>query len=127
MMSSAYPILKHSHMFFALLSLVGFLIRWYWSFFKPLLLQLKPVKILPHIIDTLLLVCAILLAISINASPHNEPWLAGKILFLIIYIGLGYIALKPRFSPPVRLLAGLMALGTFFSIAAMAFSKQGLW
>lgn len=126
-MSTVYPILKHSHMFFALLSLVGFLIRWYWSFFKPLLLQLKPIKILPHIIDTLLLVSAVLLAASINASPHNQPWLAGKILFLIMYIGLGYIALKPRFSSAIRLLAGLMALGTFMSIAVMAISKQGLW
>lgn len=127
MMSTFYPLLKHSHMTFALISICGFLLRAYWSFYKPALLQLKPIKILPHINDTLLLLTALGLAFSLSLSPHNQPWLAGKILFLVFYIGFGMVALKPKYTPPIRLLAMTMALLTFISIAVMAFSKQGPW
>lgn len=90
------------------------------------MLERRWVKIAPHINDTLLLVCAFSLMAILGLSPHNQPWLLGKILLLLVYIGLGVVALKPKFSTPVRAVAALAAIASFFIIAGLAFSKQSI-
>jgi len=124
--SSLYPIIKHLHMFFALISISGFMLRAFWSLTGSTMLERRWVKIAPHINDTLLLLCAFALMALLSLSPHNQPWLLGKILLLLVYIGLGIVALKPKFSTPVRAVAALAAITSFFIIAGLAFSKQSL-
>lgn len=116
---------KHLHMTFALLTLISFFVRGIWMLGQSSLLRKRWVKIAPHIIDTVLLISAIVLAVLMSYSPMAHPWLMAKIIALLFYIGLGLIAFKhPR--PAVRLLAWLAALAVFFYIVSVAFSKNPL-
>jgi uncharacterized membrane protein SirB2 len=117
-----YLILKHLHMTFALLTFLSFFIRGIWMWRSSPLLQKRLVKILPHIIDTLLLVTALLLAFHLRLTPGDNPWLLTKIIALFVFIGVGTFAFKhPRSS--VRKAAWLAALAILIYIVAVAVTK----
>jgi uncharacterized membrane protein SirB2 len=75
----------------AYLSILLFIIRFAMFRMSPALKANKLFKILPHVIDTLLLVFAILLCIEIPLTDH---WLTAKVAGLIAYIGFGTVAIK---------------------------------
>lgn len=54
----------------------------------------RPVRILAYAIDTVLLAAAIALAIIIGQYPFVDSWLTAKVLLLVLYILLGYRALR---------------------------------
>ena len=64
-----YEAIKHLHMTFARLSIIGFVLRGVWMMRDSPMLGRRLVRILPHIIDTLLLVTAIALAVMIAQYP----------------------------------------------------------
>ena len=91
---SAYSIVKQTHSGFAYLSITLFVIRGALMLAeKNELLARKPLRILPHVIDTVLLVCAFSLLLMGGTALPNE-WLAAKFIGMIAYIGLGFVALK---------------------------------
>ncbi|WP_428036270.1 SirB2 family protein [Amphritea sp.] len=105
-----YMILKHTHITFAALSILFFTLRGYWMLTTAEKLKRRWVKIAPHIIDTLLLLSAIALTISVNQYPFTHSWLTAKLIALIAYIVLGTIALKRGKTKRVRTLAFVLAL-----------------
>ena len=115
-----YSILKNSHMTLALLSITGFLLRAYFSFYKPTVLNIKIIKIAPHIIDTLLLVAAISLLVLLDYGFAS--WIIAKIILLVCYIGFGVIVIKRRGNLPIRIAALIMAIICFVYIAGIAFT-----
>ncbi|MDO6563657.1 SirB2 family protein [Amphritea sp. 1_MG-2023] len=121
-----YLALKHTHITFAVLSILLFSLRGFWMLTTPEKLQRRWVKIVPHIIDTLLLLSAIALTVSINQYPFTHDWLTAKLLGLIAYIVLGTIALKRGKTRNIRLLALLMALTCVAYIVWVAFKHSAL-
>lgn len=119
-------VLKSIHVVCALLSFSGFFVRGIWMLKESALLQQRWVKILPHIIDTLLLASAIILAVQWRLSPLVQPWLMAKIVALLVYIGLGMVALRFGRSKGTRLFAWLLGLLTFVYIVSVALSKSAL-
>lgn len=89
-----YVALKASHVGLAYLSILLFIIRFSLFKFLPSMRSNKLLKILPHIIDTVLIVFAILLCIEISQYPLTDHWLTAKVLGLVAYIGFGMIAIK---------------------------------
>ena len=89
-----YSALKHSHVGLAYLSILFFIVRFAMFRMSPALKANKLFKILPHVIDTLLLVFAILLCIEISQYPLTDHWLTAKVAGLIAYIGFGTVAIK---------------------------------
>lgn len=120
-----YMLLKHLHMTFVLLTFMSFFIRGIWMWRASPLLHKRVVKILPHLIDTLLLISALMLAFQLNLTPGANPWLLTKIIALVVYIGLGVVAFKHS-KPAVRKTAWVLALLVFFYIVAVAFTKSPL-
>lgn len=120
-----YLALKHIHLTFVVLSLLAFFVRGIWLFMNSSMLGKKWVKILPHIISTILLVSGIVLAVHLSLSPGSQPWLMAKIVGLIIYIGLGVAAFKVP-SPTVSKLLWVSALVVFAYIVSVAISKTPL-
>ncbi|WP_245756638.1 SirB2 family protein [Amphritea atlantica] len=102
--------LKHTHITFAALSILFFTLRGYWMLSTPEKLQQRWVRITPHIIDTLLLISAIALTITISQYPFTHSWLTAKLIALIAYIVLGTIALKRGKTKGIRTLAFVLAL-----------------
>ena len=87
-------------------------------------LNLRWVKIAPHIVDTLLLASAITLAVQMHLSPLEHSWLLAKIIALLVYIGIGTVALKEGRSKPVRVSAWLLGLATFMYIVSVALTRS---
>ncbi len=89
-----YSAIKHAHIGIAYLSILLFIIRFALFKFKPVLKSNKLLKILPHVIDTFLLVFAIWLCTIISQYPLSDHWLTAKVIGLVGYIAFGTIAIK---------------------------------
>ncbi len=122
----SYLIFKTIHMTCALLSISGFLLRGYWMVQESPLLQLKPVKILPHIVDTLLLLSAIAMLFILGFGLLYQGWLLHKVGLLLVYIVLGMIGLGNKYSRSKRIAAFIGAAVVFFYIAGIAMTKTAL-
>ncbi len=118
-----YPVLKHLHVTSAAISIVFFLVRAYWSVTGNALLQRRLVKIVPHVVDTVLLVCGVIMAFMIGPT---QPWILTKIVALLLYIGVGTVAIKRGRTPASRATAALIATAIFFYIVGVALAHDPL-
>lgn len=121
-----YLIVKNAHITFAIISISMFVLRACWSVVESAKLQQPWVKIAPHIIDTLLLSCAIYLMIISHQYPFSDNWLTAKFIALLIYIATGTIAIKRGKTKGIRLLFSLLAVATFSYIFAVAVNHSAL-
>ncbi len=119
-----YLAFKHSHMMFAVISGVLFFIRGCWMIAGSGMLQKKWVKILPHINDTLLLVCAIALCVMSQQYPLQQNWLTMKVIALVAYIVLGIVALKRGKTKSIRIVAFIAALMAYFFTMSVALTHN---
>jgi uncharacterized membrane protein SirB2 len=122
----SYLLLKSIHISAVFLSGALFFIRGRWMLSGSRQLQRTWVKVVPHIVDTVLLVSAIALTLRIHQYPFTHNWLTAKVLGLLLYIALGMIALKRGRSRQVRLLAWLAAMAVFLYIVAVALTHHAL-
>jgi uncharacterized membrane protein SirB2 len=119
-------LVKTVHVICVLLSFAGFFVRGVWMLRDSELLRRRWVRITPQAVDTLLLVSAIVLAIQLRLSPMEQPWLMAKIIALVVYIGVGLVALKLGRSKQVRLYAWLLGLLLFGYIISVAVTKSAM-
>lgn len=117
----AYPVLKTVHVGCAILSISGFLLRFGLMLRGSALLGACPARILPHVVDTLLLASAIAMALQLGAMP---VWLEAKIAALFVYIALGTIAIKRGRTMAARRTAGIAAIACFGYIVSVALTKS---
>lgn len=101
---------KTIHVTMVVASVAGFLLRFGLRFAAPRLLQARLVRILPHIVDTLLLASAI--AMVLIAWPTVPGWIRAKIVGLLVYIVAGSYALKRAHTP--------LGIGIAFVVATVA-------
>ena len=118
--------LKHIHVTCVVLSGAGFFIRGLWMIHESPRLQEKWVRVLPHIIDTTLLVSAILLTLQLRQYPFVQSWLTAKVLALLAYIVIGAIGLKYGKTKKIRVVAWFGALAVFLYIVLVALTRQVL-
>ena len=84
----------------------------------------RALRIVPHIVDTVLLVSAIGLVVMAHLNPAHHAWLAAKLVCLVIYIVLGSIALKHGRTKTVRVGAWLAALLVVAYMLKLAVTKH---
>lgn len=123
-MAELYPVFKHLHMGFAMLSIVGFLFRVGLKMRESPLLAHKACRVLPHINDSLLLLMGVLMAVIAHINPAQHLWLAGKLVLLVAYIVCGLYTLKWSRTPAQILLGAALALCCFAGIAWLAVVKD---
>ncbi|MGM0782691.1 MAG: SirB2 family protein [Pseudomonadota bacterium] len=121
-----YLPIKHLHLLTVTLSLAFFLVRAVWSVCQAPILQRRWVKVLPHVNDTLLLTFGILLMVMLSMWPHQHPWLAAKLVALLLYIGLGTVAIKRGRSPATRAVAAVAAVAAFGYMVGAAVTHHPL-
>ncbi|GJL83121.1 MAG: hypothetical protein DHS20C01_27550 [marine bacterium B5-7] len=121
---SAYAIIKTIHVASVIASGSGFLLRGIWMLNDSPLLQHRLTRVLPHIIDTVLLLSALTLMTMTAQYPTTAPWVATKIVALLVYIIVGSIALKRGKSRRIRIMAFILALTTFGYIVAVALTRS---
>ena len=83
-------------------------------------------RIVPHMVDTVLLASALMLVFWSGQYPFVHPWLGAKVLALLVYIALGSIALKRGRNKTVRTWAFIAALAVFAYIGSVALTRQVL-
>lgn len=110
----------------AWLSVTGFVLRGIWMLTDSPLRRRKPARILPHVVDTVLLVSAAGLALTLGQYPFAEGWLTAKLVALLVYIGLGLVAFRFGPTQPIRNLAFAGALLAGVYIMAVAYTKTPL-
>jgi len=120
-----YLTLKHIHVAFVALSLLTFLVRGVWLFVDSAMLGERWVKLLPHVVNAILLASGIALAMYLSMSPGNQPWLMVKIVGLIAYVGLGVAAFTAS-GPTAGKLLWTSALVAFAFIVSVAVRKTPL-
>lgn len=80
----------------------------------------RGVRVTSQIIDTGLLIAALVLLGLLQLNPFTVPWLATKLILLVAYIVLGSLALKRARSARVRLACFIAALLTFACMLGVA-------
>ena len=120
----SYLALKHLHVTAAILSIALFMLRGVWLATDSPRLGARWVRIAPHVIDTLLLASALGLAALLGQWPFVQSWLTVKVLLLVVYIGLGVLALRPGRPKAVRVACFLFALATVLFIVSVAHSHD---
>jgi uncharacterized membrane protein SirB2 len=115
-----YSLLKHLHLTTVAVTLALFILRGAWMMADSPRLLARWVRIVPHVNDTLLLASGLGLAVLIKQYPLVDGWLTAKLLALILYIGLGTVALKRGKSRGQRIAAWVAALLVLGYIVAVA-------
>ncbi len=121
-----YHLTKFVHELCALASFTLFALRGVWMLRDSPQLSRRWIKILPHGIDTLLLASAIALTLMLHQYPLTHAWLGAKLVALLVYIGLGLVALRYGKTRSVRAAAWAAALAVFLYIASVALSHDPL-
>ena len=118
-----YTLIKNIHMTCAVLSITGFILRGIWMIRESDILSHRIVKILPHVIDALLLATALILVFIIDQFPFIHQWLTVKVIALVVYIVLGMAAFKWAKTKASKITYWLLAVVTFSYIVFVALTK----
>ena len=89
-----YTLVKHLHLTAVALSIVLFILRFIWLSRQSALMQQKWVRVVPHIIDTVLLASAVTLCVLIAQYPFVHAWITEKVIAVVLYILMGFWTLK---------------------------------
>lgn len=120
----SYLILKHLHVTCVVLSGLGFCLRGWWMLRESRLRQHRLTRILPHIVDTLLLGSALTMAWMSGQYPFVHGWLTAKLIGLLAYILLGMMALKRGRTLAIRARYFGLALVAYAYIVSVALTRS---
>lgn len=121
-----YLVLKYIHVGCVALSGTGFFVRGVWMLAESPILKQRWVRVVPHVIDTVLLGSAITMLVISAQSPFAQSWLTAKLIGLVAYILLGMMALKRGRSKKVRAVFFVAALVAFAYIVSVALTRSPL-
>ena len=119
-----YEVSKHIHLTTIVLSVVLLLLRYVLNVMQSPMLQKKWLKILPHIVDSFLLVSAVTLCVFLKQYPFVDAWVTEKLLALVMYIFMVTLALKLGKTPFIRGIGLVGALSWIAYAGMIAISKQ---
>ncbi len=123
---AAFVFLKYVHVTCVGASLGGFLLRAFWAFRHDPRLRHRITRVLPHLVDTGLLLSALAMLYILKLNPFAVPWLGAKIYALLAYILLGAIALKYAPGRRSQVTAFVLAIASYSYMLAVAISKSPL-
>lgn len=119
-MSSYYQPLRDIHITCVVISFLLLVARHVMNLRRIDWRKWKAVRIMPHVVDTVLLASAIWLMFEIHQYPIVNGWLTVKVVALVIYIGLGMQALNVTRSQSTRRAMFLAAVAVFAFIVTVA-------
>jgi len=118
---NTYLVIKHVHMTAALASGAFFLLRGLWMMQESSLFNARLVRILPHVIDTVLLVSALVLVGMMGTLP---TFVLVKVAALFVYIALGMMAFRFMKGWGSRVFMFFLAFAVYVFILSVAITKH---
>lgn len=125
-MSEYYLALRHVHITCAIVSVALFVLRGGLMIAESRWLQGLFLRVLPHVIDTVLLTTALMLTTIVHQYPFVQGWLTVKVVLLVAYILLGSIAIKRGRTRRIRIAAFIAALATVGFLFTVARAHHAL-
>lgn len=119
-----YLLVRQIHVVCVIVSITLFALRGGLMLADSRLLRHPFFRYTPHLVDTVLLVSALLLTRIIHQYPFQQPWLTAKVLGLVAYVVAGSIALKRGRTRPIRVTALLAALAIAGFIVSVALNHD---
>ena len=120
----SFATIKIIHIISIILSYILFSLRGIWMIQGSPLLKLRWVKILPHVIDSILLISAITLVAMIQEYQGFNIWISAKIGALLLYILLGMVAFRFGKTQKIKTISWILAQIVFFYIVLVALTKN---
>lgn len=87
-------------------------------------LKMPVVRIFPHVVDTILLASAIVMAYLSAQYPFEQGWLTAKLFGLLAYIGCGTMALKRGKTRQARVAFLALAILSYAYIVSVALTRS---
>ena len=122
----SYLALKHLHITCVVLSGLGFCLRGWWMLRESPLRQHRLARVVPHVVDTLLLSSALTMAWLSGQYPFAQGWLTAKLGGLLAYILLGSMAFKRGKTRQSRTGYFGLALLAYAYIVSVALTRNPL-
>ena len=120
----SYLALKYVHITCVVLSGLGFLVRGWWMLNESDRLKARLIKIFPHVVDTLLLGSALMMAYLSGQYPFAQGWLTAKLFGLLTYIACGTMALKRGKTWETRVIFLCLAVLSYVYIVSVALTRS---
>ena len=83
-------------------------------------------RYLGYVADTTLLTVALMLMTIVQRYPFAEGWLTVKLLLLVVYVTLGFVAFGAHRPPTTRYWRWVAGLATFGFIYSVALTRHPL-
>lgn len=122
----SYLALKHLHVTCVVLSGLGFGLRGCWVLRESPLRLHRLTRVVPHIVDTLLLGSALSMAWMSGQYPFVHGWLTAKLFGLLAYILFGMMALKRGRTKAIRVRYFALAVLAYLFIISVALTRNPL-
>lgn len=119
-----YLALRDLHITCVILSGVGFFLRGIWRLVDSPLAQRRWAKILPHLVDTVLLSSAVALAVLSQQYPIEQAWLSAKVIGLLCYIVCGMAAFRSGRDKKKMAVFFVLALCSYAYIVSVALTRH---
>jgi len=116
---------KIVHIASILTSICLFLLRAVWMIESSTRLQQRWVRIVPHLVDTVLFVSGVSLILLTGSYPL-PGWLIAKLTGLVVYIVLGSLALRRAPSQDLRIISLVGALMAVCYVVMVALTRSAL-
>ena len=120
MLAAHYAEIRTLHVTCAALSGTLFTFRGLLRIKRVPLANHRALRTASYVIDTMLLLAAVLLTLILHQYPFVDGWLTAKALLLALYIGLGMLTLKwaqTTLGSALALLGALLAFGAIVAVA----------
>ena len=125
-MNVDYLLLRDIHISCVVLSGTGFFVRGVLMLCASPVLAQRWLRVVPHVVDSVLLGSAVMLAVQSGQYPLAQDWLSAKLVALLAYIGCGTMALKRARTRRARLMYFVAALLIFAYIVSVALTRNAL-
>ena len=122
----AYSFIKFIHIALVILSITGFVFRGYLKMIGSEKLSLKFFRVFPHIVDSLLLLSALILVVISGMYPWRVDWLGAKLVALLAYIFAGAVMMHSGPDSKVKYLWFVVALSIASYIVMVEITKSPL-
>jgi len=122
-----YMALRHLHMGCVAASIVLFTLRGGLQLAAVNWRRWTLLRVVPHVVDSALLLAGISLAVISHQYPGQQAWLTAKIVGLVAYILLGKRALAPATPGAQRPLWFVGALLSVGYIVGVAMTRSPTW
>ncbi len=123
-----YLAIKYLHVLLAILTISGFILRGIWMMSDSPRIDSPGARVVPHVVDTLLLLSGVAMVTLLSLNPLAHAWLMAKFVAIVAYVLLGTIAIRRGSTREQRLIAFAAALSVFaYTVGAAVMKSPASW